>query len=228
MASIVKPILDQASGAAGSTIWSRNGSGKYTRVRVGVTQPQTTAAIQARARFAALGLTWRTNITSDERMAWADAASTAWVRNRLGREVRPMPWNLFVAVNYPRRIAGLAFLRLPPPDGHLTAFPIPGISSVTASRIFLTFDNTKPWAGAVGGFLNAYVSPHQPTTHRFHATPYQFRGLILGAGTPPTSPKIIGTVGTVPPGRRVFVTCMVQDNVGRRSVTWTIFADRPP
>lgn len=91
-------LVSEFSGTAGSTVASHNRYGPYMRTRTIPVNPNTTSQVAARNSFAASSRAWR-GLSSGQRAAWAAAAVSVTLFDRLGRAYNPTSFQLFMSVN---------------------------------------------------------------------------------------------------------------------------------
>jgi hypothetical protein len=77
------PMIGQASGALGATVFSHNRGGPYARLRAIPGNPQTTYQLGVRARMQTASSQWR-GLTEAQRDAWTAWASANPIVDRLG------------------------------------------------------------------------------------------------------------------------------------------------
>lgn len=181
-------ILASASGSFAGLTASRNRGGMYLRQRAVPVNPSSADQVAVRSIFGNLSTTWAT-ITPDQRTAWATYAENTPVTGPLGDPVTLTGQQMFVRCNAARGRAGLGIISDGPTTfGGIILNPVTAVVSIAASQISVTFDDSDPWAGEVGGALLVYNSIDKGQGIEFHKNPYLFAGAVLGAVVPPTSP----------------------------------------
>lgn len=91
----LSPLLSDARGPLGATVYAKNPYGLYTRARTIPAQPRTPAQLAGRAIFAAASTAWRTQLPGT--LALWRTAALAYIRHdSLGRPYHPSGFTLFV------------------------------------------------------------------------------------------------------------------------------------
>jgi len=206
MALIRYPEGQQRSGSSGGIVFSHNRFGAYVRPRTVPVNPNSTAQQGVRNSFGGLAIAWQ-GLTQTQRDEWdAYAAVIAWT-NKFGDTVFLTGFNWYVQVNSLRLAAGLTQTDDAPVT--LSMGPSPTGVVITgdesADEISVAFINTQDWADTAGGALYLQQGIAQPPSRTFFASPYRTLGVIVGAGTPPTSPQTFTPVFPISTGNRTYV-----------------------
>lgn len=92
------PILSDARGAVGGSVFSRNASGPYVKANSMPTNARTLKSLAARALFGAISSCWRTK-TWIEQNSWNTTATTLPQYNSMGEEFFYTGFQLFMQRN---------------------------------------------------------------------------------------------------------------------------------
>lgn len=92
------PLVGEASGKAGCLVASHNRFGAYFRTRVIPVNAKTTTQQNARNSLASVAKAWKLE-TSDQKAAWASAALSVVLYDRLGRAYTPTGFQFFCSCN---------------------------------------------------------------------------------------------------------------------------------
>jgi hypothetical protein len=148
-------LINGASGAQGTIVFSRNRGGFYSRARVTPTNPSSTLQVSYRASFKAASQRWSSTLTDAQRLAWKSFAENMNNISTLGRRAPQTAFNAFVLVNYYDQILNGDFLDDPPSSPkypQLTALSASG--SVSGTSLSLTWTATT-MNGATGLLVRA-------------------------------------------------------------------------
>lgn len=212
--------IAQMSGSIAGNTFSRNRYGAYARNRTKPVDPASVRQLNARAIVQSVVEAWTTALTAAQRTAWATYANALNFSNRLGESMKLTGFNCFVQSNAAHLNAGLSLVE----DGP-TELILPGADEAvvatydeSSNNLSLAFDNTKEWAGEVGGYMLVYMGEPQAATRNFFKGNYRYAGKISGAGTPPTSPATLASLPfTLTAGQKIWTKCRIVRADGRVS-----------
>lgn len=212
-------IIGEASGSYASNTFSHNRGGQYIRQRAVPVNPNSLFQQDVRNTMSLLTSNWLSVLTAAQRAAWETYAAAVQLPDTLGEPRNAGGIAMYVRSNVPRIQAGLARIDVAPTTFNLGSFTNPTLTDVdaTADTVEISFTNTDAWATAAGGFMGVWVSRPQNASINYFKGPYRFAGVILGAGTPPTSPATITSPFPFAVGNRVFVQIRVGQVDGRLS-----------
>lgn len=208
-------VAGAMSGSLGGVTFSHNRGGAYARLRTIPTNPASAFQTAVRNYFAQLTSAWLNELTPAQRAAWETYAINVPVLNKLGDPVTLTGLNQYVRSNVPRLQAGLARVDNGPTTYTLASFTTPSITLPSGTEADVAFTNTDDWAGAVGGALMVFASRPQSPSINFFNGPYRFMDVVLGAGTPPTSPDTMLLPFIVASGNKVFFKARATNADGR-------------
>ncbi|MBA7707952.1 hypothetical protein ES703_116836 [subsurface metagenome] len=108
------PMVADARGSVGGTVFARNSAGAYTRNRTkpiyGGIGVQATRA----AQMSQVVQTWQMDLSVDQRNAWTAKAPSNGLTNRVGDRMTGSGFNLYARANLLLLIADLAMVVAPP------------------------------------------------------------------------------------------------------------------
>jgi hypothetical protein len=181
-------VYSQASGSIGGVTYSHNRYGLYTRARKTPTNPNSTAQIEARNRLAYFSTKW-TLLSGVNRLLWAQWAAAVAKIDKMGQSIFITGKDWYVGLNSQRMLAGVAELSVPSSIYEYSQMTLPGATvSASTDEVSVTFTNTNPWAGAVGGFLNVFRGRIVAPGINFYRGPWRYIGSVFGDSSPPTVP----------------------------------------
>ena len=208
--------VTQATGSIGGTTFARNRFGNYNRSRTKPVNPNTALQSAARARLAYLAEYWSSQLSADERGAWATYAAAVASLNRLGESVYLTGFNHFLRSNTTRLQGdgtviddGPTVLTLPETD---TTFEC--TFTATDQKVNVTFDDSLPWAGEVGATMMVYMGQPQNATRNYFNGPWKYAGKLTSTSTSPTA---LDAPFTVVAGQKIWCYARIQRADGRLS-----------
>lgn len=216
MAIIVPgPMISEARGSVGGTVFSRNRHGQYTRQRSKPVNPNSPRQVLARDRFNTLATYWRDTLLQAQRDAWdLYADNTNWI-NGVGQVTNLTGMNQFLRSNNFRLVAGKTVVSAAP-----VVFGIPEqedlwtfaadstTQQITVSYTFLTDVDDQDY----------FFYQGQPVdgSRNFFAGPWRLAVTVFGdSGVPPVSPKVSASAYPIGAGQRCFLYCRRLDSDAR-------------
>lgn len=118
-------------GKVGSTVWSRNKGGAYTRFKVTPNNPRTVAQSLVRQNFSQLSKNWSGVLTDAQRDAWNAFAAANPVRDVFGNSIILTGLSTYVRMNQVLRQIGQPIITDPPTDYSVETLPNPGAITIT-------------------------------------------------------------------------------------------------
>lgn len=162
------PVIGDARGSVGSTVFSRNAAGAYMKQRTTPIYRGTEKQISRAALLSTIIDDWKVSLTTSEREAWNDLAAITSLPNKLGEQFSPSGLNLFVKANFMLDLTGQAHVTAPPVAAIAPA-PTLTLAWTTLVGIECTaignWDNTAAekltmqWAPALPLSVNYYKGP---------------------------------------------------------------------
>lgn len=212
-------VIGEASGSVASMTFSHNRGGQYIRQRAVPVNSNTTFQQNVRNSMSLLTSNWLSVLTAAQRSGWDSYAAAVPISDTLGEPRNIGGVAMYCRSNIARIQAGLTRIDAAPTTFNLGSFTNPGVGTVSASAdtVGITFTNTDAWAIAAGGFMGVWLSRPQNPTINYFKGPYRFAGVILGAGTPPTSPATITAPFPFGVGHKIFIQIRVGQVDGRYS-----------
>lgn len=206
------------SGSVGGLTAAHNRGGYYLRNRVVPTDPATVTQVTRRNAMRTMVGRWMTTLTAANRASWELYAQNTPFTNDLGDPLILTGQQAFI---------GSALARAPVPLGSVAAGPgtfnrsemgeITVTASAASDEYEVVYDNTRPWAVAVGGALVIYEGRPQNGSVNFYKGPFLHADDVLGAVVPPTSPATVTSAYNLVAGQAVFLRLVAVTADGR----WT-------
>lgn len=181
------PMVTEARGSIGGTVFARNRGGAYIRARTVGVNPQTTRQTAIRALLGDLASYWSSTLTAAQRAAWNLYAANVPLINSLGEPRNVSGQNMFIRTNSLVQDCGGALLTAAP-----TIFTVgPTVTpAITVDAAADTFDVT-----GLGGFTNPAAGTYflwsvgrpQNAGVNFYKAPFQkaYGDLVVTPGNPP-------------------------------------------
>ena len=190
------PLINDARGKQGTTIFFRNRGGSVSRAWLKPTNHQTTLQQFFRAWTKQAGQLWNQTLTEQQRVAWNAAALNITRTNKLGHQNTEVGIDLMVQRNKLALIAGGTTILNPPVD----VVPIgPGLLALAADSVSQTLTLTPTTALPAGyGIIIRATKMLSPGIYNFAK---DLRSLIVapgpvasgfGTGTAPVPPFTAG------------------------------------
>jgi len=152
------PMVGQASGAIGATVFSHNRYGAYVRQRVIPTISTTTYALNAKSRLSTVSAAWSV-LTDAQRTAWQTWAANNPMTDRLGDRQVLTGHAAYVQINGRLTAAGQTNLAVPPiGDGPVGITSASLVADIGPGGFVLTFAAT-PLGATEALELRACVVP---------------------------------------------------------------------
>lgn len=211
-------ILASASGSVGGMTFSHNRGGAYTRARAIPSNPSSVAQQSVRAIQTSLVAAWGA-LTNAQRVAWNEYAAANPQTNALGDKHNAGGIGMFIRANFVRNLVGLTNITAAPTVNTPVVLTPPTLSADTpgTSAIQVAYTNTDEWATATGGALAIFIArPQAPTIFGFKG-PFRYTDKVLGAATPPTSPKSVTSPFPFAAGQKLFARFIAVSADGRVS-----------
>lgn len=221
---IASALVTKASGSIGGMTGSHNRGGMYLRARTTPSNPSSPAQQAVRANLGGLVALWTQTLTTPQRDAWNAYALANPIVDSLGasRNIGGLGW--YIRSNGARIQAGITRVDAAPVINGPVALTPPTIASITPpTTATIAFNNADAWATTVGGALLIYVGRPQSATINSFKGPFRFTDKVLGAVSPPTSPKTIVLPFPVATGQRLFARLLAVSADGRVSTDNVVF-----
>lgn len=229
---LVKSSLGNLSGSVGGITWQTTPSGIVARSKTPGPGVRTSRQQAAATRVNIVRQAWRL-LSSGQRAAWADFANAVLWPSAGGGDIMLSPHAMFIAMNTPRLLAGLAIVVDGPTTLSLPVAPTIDADAVEGSGVLsVAFDDMAAWASENGSALLIYGARQAPpTVNAWHAG-YRYIGAILGnSGTPPASPTNVPAFGGMTEANVTFARARLCRADGRTSpffVDRTVIQPAPP
>lgn len=108
------PMVADARGSTGGTVFSRGPFGAYTKARVAPTNPNTGRQAAARSLFSTMVDRWMTVLTVAQRDAWNLAVQAFTVPNRIGDAIHLTGLQWFIRCNASLNLTAQTLVAVPP------------------------------------------------------------------------------------------------------------------
>ena len=190
---IVSDKYTKIGGRLGSMVATMNKSGMNFRTWVVPANPNTNAQQAVRGYLTTLAAAWSGTLTQAQRDAWNAYAATLTFVSKLGTPYTISGFDAYVMGNGARLRAGLTRVDAGPVVAGFDSFtPVVGTWDDSSHTLSVAYTNSDPWAGEVGGALSIRrCSLPFEAGVTFYEGPFIYADKVAGAGTPPTSPKVI-------------------------------------
>lgn len=166
---ILGPMVAEARGSIGGTVFSRNRAGHIARQRVKPVNPASERQETIRASIQNLQNAWRSVVTAAQRLAWEHYADGTPLQNRLGGTNRLTGLNMFMRVNVIRLNIGTTYLTDAPTTPGSAGFPLIVTDGIAATGFRIA--SVTPVIAA-GDYLQILASGSRPQTRNFFNGPY--------------------------------------------------------
>jgi hypothetical protein len=153
-------LINGASGAVGSIVFSRNRGGFYSRSRVTPANPSSTRQVNWRTAFKAASQRWSLTLTESQRQQWRTHAQNLTRVNRLGMPIPVNGFNAFVEADTYAEFLGTVH-----PDAPPTAQVFPVMLSLSIDAAVAAHHFNVHWAADTmtsGIQMFLYASNHLP------------------------------------------------------------------
>lgn len=208
-------FMADARGSVAGTVFSRNGSGAYTRTKVTPVNPQSTAQMTVRTRFGGRSQAWR-GLTQAQRDAWIAAAVNFTKSNVFGDQVKLSGLALYKSLNQNLLNAGQSVIADAPLPASVFGFTTLSATAVnTASVSTLTFTDAIP----AGTSVLVFATPSVSAGKNFVKSEYRQIAVLTSADASPATISTaydakFGAVGAA--GSKIFFKLKpVNDTTGQ-------------
>lgn len=152
--------VNDARGKLGGTVFSKNGSGAYTRRKVTPVNRNTLAQSTVRASLGTLSQQWSGSLSQAQRDAWISYAKTYPRLDVFGASITISGLNMFISLNSVLMNTGNTVIDVPPANNLITPIPT-DYTSMAANHVgpVITFNQT---GNAVDGDDVYYVFGAKP------------------------------------------------------------------
>lgn len=213
------PTISEARRSIGGVTFSRNRAGAYIRKRTKPVNPSTPKQQAVRNAVRNLQSRFRLTVTATQRQGWADLATGAPMKNRLGENSPISAVNMYVRLNQPRLLFAAVPIDIAPAPPAECALPTLTMVGTTAGGIVLSAPSPVIPAG---GYLMAWWSNRKLQTRNYFKGPYPNSDLY---DSTTMFPKVIVAGASLTIGDRWFFYFRNQDIQGRLSAKYTHIVD---
>lgn len=212
------PMIAEARGSVGGTVFSRNRTGAYTRNRSIPVNPGSVGQDQVRLGLSAANVVWVEVLDDEQRDLWGDYAANVPKTNKVGQTFNATGQNWFIGTFVKRFRAGLSPVLDAPTifDRGPTDETIAIEANVTNQQLIVTFDDTMDWCDTDGAALIVQASgPVNPTVNFFKGPFSQYSTIDGDSVTPPTSPDTNGPTLAMAADQKFFARVSIAHADGR-------------
>lgn len=178
MASIsLGSVVADIRGSIGTTVYSRNLGGAYTKARVTPTNPKSPAQQTVRASWKTCSQAWGQVLSEQQRQQWDVYASTQTVTNRIGVVKNPTGFQSFIKINQVFVMMGYGINQTPPSSTEIDPGPeLLGLDLNTNSGFILLLSSPQLYYNNWGVIVSAtaLISPSRKPTR----SAYRWIGLF--------------------------------------------------
>ena len=154
------PLITEARGKTGTTIFARDRGGAYSRALGRVVNPRTPAQLRQRAILKAICQAWSSTLTNAQRSAWAALALTNPRSSVLGQRYTLAGFHQFEASNlYAQTLGSPAILDPPPSLSAPDPGPITASADASEPTLAIVPTNSCPPGHAPMLYATAPLSP---------------------------------------------------------------------
>lgn len=193
------PMIAEARGSVGGTVFSRNTHGAYTRNRTVPVNPQTVRQTQMRIFLETLQQRWRETLSQAQRDAWESYARGTPGLNKLGFGTILSGINVYIRTNSLLLLAGGSINDTAPATNGVAALPLTTFDSVAATGIRVVTIDPAP---ALGDATMFWISSPKAKTVNFFNGPWFYTNYAFGPILLPYT--VLGPAFTTA-GQRFFV-----------------------
>lgn len=212
------PMIAEARGSIGGTVFSRNRGGAYVRNRSVPTNPGSDNQDAVRQALAAAAAAWLNTLDDEQRSGWDNYGANVPRTNKVGSTINLTGQNWYTGVAVLRERAGLAQVD-DAPTVYNRGVNDPTVTALTTdgnATIGITFDDTLDWADTDGAAMLVQIGQPVNPTINYYKGPFNLLGTIDGDGTtPPTSPATLTLPAPLSTDQKVFLRYQILEADGR-------------
>lgn len=173
------PIVAEARGAIGGTVFARGAFGAYAKQRVAPTNPNTPKQAAARALMTVVVNEWMTVLTVAQRDVWNAAVQSFTVPNRIGDAIHLTGLQWFTRCNSLLDLTGQSFVTVPPV---VPIIPAPTFTLVHLAATGIQISSLGKWDETEVDRVLLQHSANLSQTKNFWKGPFIVLGSITAAG----------------------------------------------
>lgn len=172
------PVISDARGSVGGTVFSRNRYSAYMKQRTTPVYPAYPKQIAQAALLSTVINDWKTGLTTPERELWNGLAAITSLPNKLGEQMTPSGLNLFVKANMLLDATGQAHVTTPPVAA---IAPAPQLTLAWTTLVGIECTAIGNWDNTAADRLLAQKSPNLPLSVNYYKGPYTLTWAQNGA-----------------------------------------------
>lgn len=199
---LLGPMVADARGSTGGTVFSRNRHGAYTKQRVTPTNPNTAKQVTARALLATILNEWMTVLTVAQRDLWNAAVQLFTTPNRLGQATNLTGLQWYMRCNLMLDLTGQALVTTPPV---VPIVPAPTVTLTHVGATGIQISDLDNWDDTAFDKLLVKNSPNLAQTKNYYKGPWD-RVFIVDTGVLAALPFTIIGSGSLVVDSRVFMS----------------------
>jgi hypothetical protein len=208
-------VVNDARGKINGTVYSKNKSGPYIRMKVTGVNPRSERQTVVRSVFASTAQAWSGLLTAAQRAAWTAFANTYPITNIFGLAIVLNGMNWFVKCNQVLNQISGGIALLPPASPLVQQIPF-DLSSVTATTTSLVFNQTAADPEGVGTSWYIFATPGLPPGRNPKLSDYRYIAAPAAATTGFPAPisiyaEYVACYGPIIPGTVITLAIMVVD-----------------
>lgn len=163
------PVVSDARGSTGGTTFSRNAAGAYMKQRVTPTYPGTVKQVAAAALLSLLVDRWKQTLTTVQRDSWNSLANVTTVPNKIGEQIKPSGFNLFMRSNNLLALTSQTLVDTAPADAN---HPGPTFALAHTPATGIVISSVGDWDITEIGAVLIYSEINLRQTVNYYKGPY--------------------------------------------------------
>ena len=166
-------VVNDARGKINGTVYSKNKSGPYIRMKVTGVNPRSERQTIVRSVFASTAQAWSNVLTAGQREAWTTFANKYPITNIFGLAIVLNGMNWFIKCNQVLNQIGSPQSLVPPPSPLVEQIPFDETSAI-ASTSLLEFNQTAVNPEGAGSQWYLFATPGLPPGRRPKLSDYRY------------------------------------------------------
>lgn len=204
------PMIAEARGKLGGSVFSRNSYGGYIRAKTSPVQPRTPEQMSIRAAFTAISQAWRNTLSTTQRAAWDDYAKQTPMSDRFGNKILLTGATMFLRYNTAMVIVLASPLLVAPTLPGEAAMPNATLTGTVAAGVNISaFTPTLAEGDNVAVYSNKAPIP---VSREFFNGPWTRRSFLNNVSA---FPFLVVPITEVAIGQRWWVKTRLYDKFGK-------------
>lgn len=163
------PVIADARGSVGGTVFSRNAAGAYMKQRTVPVYPGYDKQIAIAALLSTVISNWKNDLTTAQRNDWNALAAITSLPNKLGEQFSPSGLNLFVRANMLLDLTGQVHVTTPPVAA---VIPAPQLTLAWTTLVGIQCTAIGNWDNTATTKVLASWSPNLPLSVNYFKGPW--------------------------------------------------------